>query len=305
MTHPYATADYARSLPHVGRALSVPAWGAHVLVRPTPAGGREDATGPYPLCVLAPQADLAGGLEQLRAAGLVSLVLVAGEGLAPPREALESAFDFVRPFKTHYVYDRALGPRSYAKHHRYEVKRAHQHVAAREIRLSEHLDAWRNLYAELAARHAVGSLHAFPDEHHQTLARLEGVRAFGAFVEDRLVSAHVFVVDDGRAVSHLAASSPEGYARRAAYAVNDLAIEALDDCEVINFGGGAGFADDPADGLVRFKKGFSNTTAAAYLCGSVLDAEAYGALSAGAAGGAYFPAYRGPRQEGRSDAHQG
>lgn len=305
MTHPYASRAYAESLPHVGRALEVPPWGGHVLVRDTPEGGRKDATGPYPLCVIDPQADLIGGLNLLGEAGLVSIVLVAGEGLAPSPDALAAAFDFARPFKTHYVYDRALGALTYAKHHRYEVRRAHARVEAAEIGLSDHLPAWRSLYAQLEARHSVGALHAFPAEHHEALAQLAGIRTFGAFREGALVSVHVFVTHQGAAVSHLAASSPEGYATGAAYAVNDLAVRELADCRTINFGGGAGFGDDPADGLVRFKKGFSNTTAAAYLCGKVLDATAYEALSQGAARGGFFPAYRGPRHEESSDADPG
>ena len=74
---------------------------------------------------------------------------------------------------------------------------------------------------------------------------------------------------------------------------------------MINFGGGAGTGDDPADGLVRFKKGFSNSVEPSYLFTAVLDDDAYRALSADRAGTAFFPAYRGPRQLERVDEHQG
>jgi hypothetical protein len=94
-------------------------------------------------------------------------------------------------------------------------------------------------------------------------------------------------------MSHLAASSEAGYRNGAAYALNALAIEALTDCDLVNFGGGAGAVDDPADGLVRFKKGFSNRITDSWLCGAVLDAEAYRVLSAGRADDGFFPAYRG------------
>lgn len=305
MTHPYATSAYAESLPHIGRPFSLPEWGGHVLVRDIPTAGRQDATGPYPLCAMEQDADVAGGLERLQASGCVSLVMVASDGLTPGPARLETAFDFVRAYKTHYVFDPALGPPVYAKHHRYEVKRAHARVAAAEVRLADHLQAWSELYEQLAARHQVGALHAFTGAHHQTLARLDGVRTFAAFVEDRLVSAHIFVVDERRAISHLAASSAEGYAAGAAYAVNDLARRELGQDLTINFGGAAGFGDNPADGLARFKKGFANTTSPAYLCGKVLDAAIYETLSRGAARGGFFPAYRSPRQEELSDVDPG
>ncbi len=249
--------------------------------------------GVYPLTPLAPDANLAGGLARLRAAGLVSVVLVADDRLRPSLGALEPAFDFVRRFKSHVVHDRNLGPQAYDKHHRYEIRRAAGRVEAREIALADCLPAWEALYQDLIVRHGLSGLHAFPHAHHETLAGLPGIRTFGAFLDGELASAHVFATGDGYAMSHLAASSPQGYGNGAAYAVNALAIEALTDCDLINFGGGAGVDDDPKDGLVRFKKGFSNRITASWLCGAVLDGAAYEALSANRATDGFFPAYRG------------
>lgn len=305
MTHPYAREDYAWSLPHIGAAFPVPEWNGHVLTRATPCGTRLDAIGPYPLTVLAADADLAAGLARLKAAGLVSVVLVLDDRLRPSMVALEAGPVTVRRFKSHYVYDRSQGPLAYSKHHRYELRRALARTSVSEIRLADHLPAWERLYGQLIARHGLGGLHAFPPAHHEALSKLACLRTFGAFVEDRLVSAHLFVIHGGHAMSHLAASAPEGYQTGAAYAVNDLAAAELTDCGLINFGGGAGMDDDPTDGLVRFKKGFSNKVEPAYLCTAVLDHDAYRALSAGRGDSGFFPAYRGPRQLERSDEHQG
>ncbi|MBO9560439.1 MAG: hypothetical protein J7515_17865, partial [Caulobacter sp.] len=146
MTHPYARKDYAATLGHIGRPVAVPEWDAWVLARPTPCGTREDAVGPYPLTVLADKADLADGLARLKAEGLVSVVLVVEDRLGPSSAALETAFDLVRPFKSHQILDRDVGPLAYGKHHRYEIKRAHGRVEATEIALGDHLPAWRALY---------------------------------------------------------------------------------------------------------------------------------------------------------------
>ena len=304
MTHPYATVEYAGSLPHIGEALEVPEWDAQVLVRATPGGERRDATGPYPLSVIARDADLAAGLERLRAAGLVSVVLVFDDRLRSATSAMETAFDVARPFKSHFLYDRSLGPLALGKHHRYELRRALTRVEVGEFALADHLPAWEQLYGQLAARHGFGGLHAFPAVHHQVLAAMPGLRAFGAFIAGELVSAHLFVTHDGYAVSHLAASAVEGYQTGAAYAVNDLAVTALTDCDVINFGGGAGLGEDTADGLVRFKKGFSNRTAPSWLCGKVLDRAGYQTLAAGHGDQGFFPAYRGARAQVQASTSQ-
>ncbi|WP_411287928.1 GNAT family N-acetyltransferase [Phenylobacterium sp.] len=304
MTHPYASEAYAASLAHSGASVSVPEWRGHVLSRATPCGTRRDAMGPYPITVLPPDADLAGGRQRLGAAGFVSVVLVLEERLRPPLEALTDGFDFVRPFKSHSVYDRRLGPIAYSGQHRTKLKRALGRVERAELRLADHLPAWEALYGHLIDRHGLTGLHAFPPGHHQTLARLPGVRAFGAFMGGRLVSAHVFVAHQGHAISHLTASDPEGYASGAAYAVNDLAIAALSDCETINFGGGAGLGDDPGDGLVQFKRGFANTVSPSYLCGAILDEAAYRTLSGDTDSG-FFPAYRAPGGSASTPATRG
>ena len=81
----------------------------------------------------------------------------------------------------------------------------------------------------------------------------------------------------------------------AAYAVYDASIQLLPECRVLNFGGAPGATDDRRAGLARFKRGFANATAPSFLCGKVLDVDAYNELArqAGAvADGDFFPGYR-------------
>src|SRR5574337_206640 len=124
MIHPYATERYAASLSHIGTPFAVPEWDSVVIARAIGAGEGQDAAGPYPLAVLDERADLEGGLERLRRAGFVSVTLVVDDYHRPPLAALESAFDIVRAFKTHYVVDRSRGSAEPSSHHRYEIKRA-------------------------------------------------------------------------------------------------------------------------------------------------------------------------------------
>lgn len=158
-------------------------------------------------------------------------------------------------------------------------------------------ESWQALYDYIIADMKLTGLHAFPAAHHAALAEIEGFTAIGAWVGGELVSAHVWAHDGGHAHSHLVASNAKGYECRAAYAVNDFSMQHFAGKKILNFGGGAGFAEDAHDGLARFKRGFSNTTAHSYLCGAILDPEKYEAFSA-ARGSVqnpgYFPAYRAP-----------
>lgn len=295
MTHPYATLEYAASLAHVGRPIVVPSWGTHVIAREIgDSGGREDVVGCYPITVLAPDADVAAGLADLRTQGFVTVGLVVDDVHRPPVADLEAAFDFVRPFKTHHVFRREHGPFAPDKHHRYEIKRARARVEAVRIDLAQHLDAWGALYATLAGRHALAGTHDFSRDAFARLSRIEGVEAIGGFVDGRLVCCHLWVVHDTVAHSHLMASDEVGYRTGAAYAVNEASIRLIERAAVFNFGGGAGVEEKADDGLARFKRGFANATALARFCGAVLDPSACDALvrRTNTVGATYFPAYR-------------
>lgn len=299
MTHPYSTIEFSSSLAHIGEPIAIPEWGTTVLRRQF-GKGFQDAVGTYPIAVLKSECDLRGGLDRLAHLGLVSIVLVVDDILRPELEALRQAFDFVRPFKLHYLYDRDAPPIQYSRNHRYKIGRATRAVNLARFDLTSRLGEWSSLYQSVVERHRLErSMHAFLPGHHEAVARLPGAVAIGAFTGERLVSCHIWICHQGHAMSHLVASNDEGYASRAAYAVNAASIELLGDCRTLNFGGaaGAGEEENAADGLARFKRGFANRTAPAYLCGKVLSREAYGELSRQAGvpiDAPYFPAYRQP-----------
>jgi len=290
VTHPYATRAYARTL--CGAPVAVPEWRSWLLRRRIGDGAFFDAAGGYPVAAMDGAADLAGGLERLRRLDLVSVVFVADPFLRPPLAALAEAFDFVWPFKTHYLHDNALGPPRYSKHHRHALRQVRATV--RKIDLTANLPAWTALYRNLVDRHRITGPAAFSDAAFRGLAGLPGLTSFGAYAGGRLIACHLWLDDGRRAHSHLAASNDEGYATGAAYLLYDTAIRHFAHVDTIDFGGAAGLRDDRGDGLARFKRGFSNREETAYLCGAVLDTVRYDALceAAGVTGRGYFPAYR-------------
>jgi hypothetical protein len=292
--HPYGQASYAAAIAVAeGWGVEdVPEWGSAMLLRPI-AGGGHDAAGPYPRTPIAKDADLRAGLQRLSGLGLVSAVLVPDPLFAPGGGALAAAFPICRPFKTHFVVDRTAGAYAPSKHHRYEIRRALSRCAIEAVQLHDHLDDWTRLYAGLAERHEIKGPAAFSDGYFALLASDPTYETFAARVDDRIVAMAIWFEHQGVAVNHLGASDGAGYAAGASYALYDSAIEHFARCHRLDLGGAAGVAEAADDGLARFKRGFANAEATAFLCGAVLDQAAYAQLAGGRAATGFFPAYRG------------
>jgi len=292
--HPYASAAYAEVFRELATPLWVPAWGSHVLVREFRPGVK-DALGGYPLAVFGKDADLKTGLEWLKAQGLVSIGLVPDPATAPPASELSAAFAVCSPFKAHALIDYGREVR-YSKHHRAEVKRALRWVTVREVNFADHLQVWLKLFGELGARRDVGGMSALSERAFEQLSTVEGLRAVAAFAGEEIVSMHLWILDAPSATgsSLFAASSKEGYAHSAAYAVYDASIRLFSDLKILNLGGGAGVSISKEDGLSRFKSGFANAEVMSVFCGAVLDDRRYRELAKGAPLALPFPAYRFP-----------
>jgi hypothetical protein len=291
--HPYGQVSYAAAIAEAQGwdVEDVPEWRTAMLLRPIPGDGR-DAAGPYPRAAIPRDADLAGGLERLRGLGLVSAVLVPDPLFASPGAAFAAAFPLCRPFKTHFVVDRAAGGYAPSKHHRYEIRRAHGRCAIEAVQLGDHLADWTRLYAGLAERHEIRGPAAFSEGYFALLASDPTYETFTASVDGGIVAMAIWFEHEGVAVNHLGASDSDGYAAGASYGLYDAAIQHYAQCGQIDLGGAAGVADAADDGLARFKRGFANAEAVAYLCGAVLDPIRYAKLVADRPPSAFFPAYR-------------
>lgn len=296
----YASLAYARSLAFAGAPLLVPEWATPVLLRAIPhAVGAVDAMGPYPVCCLHPAADIAAGLRTLRDAGAVSVVLVADPLSGPAPEQLARQFPFCTPFKTHYVIDRQAGPALPSKHHADRIRRGERRAAARVVPLADRAwqQTWCRLYAELSAKRRITGLQAFSPDSFRGLAALPAATlvAFAAEGADgAILGMQLWIRNCDRAYSHLTATSEAGLRAGATFVLYAAAIRHFEDVRWLDFGGGAGHADDPDDSLAQFKRGFSNATVNARLCGAVLNPAVYERLTTDPAS-AYFPAYRAPK----------
>lgn len=293
----YLHPGYAASLVGFGRPVALPRCGGFVLERPVGAGGDVDAMGCYPLFACRDWSALAGDVDEL-ARRVVSLVLVTDPFAEVEPAALRRAFpDRCMPFKEHCVVD--LGrplESSVSRHHRRCARRALARVSVERCETPlEALDEWIALHAHLVARHRIRGLRAFSRSAFAGQLALPGAVLLRARAGGEAVGMQLWLVHGDVAYGHVLAFDEAGYALGAPYAMYWWALEHFASrvawCDL---GAVPGASDDAASGLRRFKQGWATGTRTAWLCGRIGDRRRYEALAreAGAAGSAYFPAYR-------------
>ncbi len=288
----YATTEYARAFG--GPVLDLPEWHTAVLRRPIPSSEWDDALGCYPLCVIPPEADLEGGLDRLRAAGLVSVALVTDPVSSPSAAALRAAFSVCRPFKTHYLIEPPVaGQARYPATHRRWIRKALRECQVTPVRLADSLGDWERLYCMTVDRHRITGLQKFSPEYFAALATMPKVEAFAARTGGEIVAMALWVRSGEVAYYHLGASDSRGFERQSMYGIFATAIEHFATLKVLHLGGAAGIAPNE-DGLARFKRGFATREVEAYFCGARLHPKRYETLAGGRTESTFFPAYREP-----------
>jgi hypothetical protein len=157
-------------------------------------------------------------------------------------------------------------------------------------------DVWCNLYAHLSERHGIRGIATFSRESFAAQMRVPGLVAFQALTGGETAGMTLWYVQEEVAYYHLGAYSAAGYRTGASFALFRAALECFREVGLrwADLGAGAGLSPEADDGLSRFKRGWATGTRTAYLCGAILDPEAWAALTVQAVPGitTYFPAYR-------------
>lgn len=293
----YLHARYAASLRQVGVPRLLPRSAGWVLERAIPGAADRDAMGCYPLFACQDWSALAADVAEL-GQDLVCLSLVADPFGGYDVADLQRVFrDVCVPFKDHFVVDLRRSPRSFVSaHHRRNVARSARAV---DVDLcsdpAAHAAEWVDLYGNLIDRHRIAGISAFSPAALTEQLSVPGLSMFRAVHRAETVGIALWYVHGEVAAYHLGACSERGYALGASFALFAYAIECFSRrLAWLNLGAGAGVRPDPADGLSRFKRGWSTGTRPAYFCGAVLDRGRYRALArdTDVAATSYFPAYR-------------
>lgn len=294
----YLSREYAQSFIEWGVPEPLPEAGGWLVKRAIPGSRLYDAMGPYPLFCCRNWARLAADLgvlaERLVA---VSLVIDPFAGVEPA--AFEDAFDFVRPWKSHFVTDlsKPAGAIVRGKHRR-NVARAERRVTVEVCGdPMRFLEDWLILYGELCRRHGISGLRAFSRAAFTAQLRVPGLVMLRATAGGETVGLHLWYLQGDVAYAHLGATNALGYALMASYALFSGAIEHFRTrARWLELGAGPGLSPSAEGGLAWFKRGFATGTRPTYFCGRILDRAAYAELATAAGHhGPYFPAYRGGR----------
>ena len=293
----YCHRRYAESFAQVGQPRELPNCGGWLIERAIPGSTLRDGMGCYPLFDCCNWAGLPLDFAGLTKT-LVSVTLVVNPFADVSQADLRRWFDVVIPFKQHYVTDlRRPVDDLVGRQHRRNLQKARGLVQVDACQTPlDLLDKWCDLYAHLAARHDVTGLRAFSRSAFEKQLGVPGLVMFRALADTEIVGLHLWYVHDRVAYGHLGATSTRGYEVMASYALHWHAIEHFRDrVDWLDLGGGAGISEgESLDGLKQFKAGWATGTRQAFLCGRVLQQDAYDTLSAERTTNktSYFPAYR-------------
>jgi hypothetical protein len=292
----YASSQYAHSLAEFGEPLSLHRSVGWILATAIPNSCYRDAFGPYPLFAAEHPELLVQDFAELPR-DLVSLYVVADPLREDQLPAYELAFDFVRPYKLHYVVDLSITFDKYlGYHHRRYAARALEQI---QVILANDPAAfateWTDLYGALCARHSITGMRRFSRPAFDAQLRVPGCHYFRAFHGEELVGGLVCYLDRGRAYGHLISTTALGQRLLAQYALYWTAIEYFRGCATTLHLGG--LPDEPApekSRLAFFKSRWSTSTRMAHFCGRILNRKIYDCLTdrAGSKAGDLFPAYR-------------
>ena len=292
----HAHPDYAKALAKLGRPRELSRCKGWILERDIPGISHKDAMGCYPLFACQEWSGLKEDLDAL-GAELVSLAMVPDPFGDYGRSDLETCFDLVRPFKEHVVVDlRRPRDEVVSKHHRKIARRALRKLEVERCASpADYRDDWVRLYGCLVERHAVKGIVAFSSESLCRQLEVPGASLFIAMHQHRAVGAALAYQQGDVVHAHLTACDEKGYELSAAYALKWRQMDYYaGKARWFNLAGVPGIDDVGAEGLRRFKQGWSPERRMVYFCGRVFDRETYDILAAAKETSAddYFPDYR-------------
>jgi hypothetical protein len=289
----YANPAYAEAVSQGAEVRRLPRCGGSIILRSIRDGSDCDAIGPYPLFACSDWSALAADIAEL-SEQLISLTIVTDPFGNWNRVILEDAFpDRAVPYKEHFVVD--LSQPTVARHHRRNIARALKAVSVEKVENpADFLDDWIRLYDELVSRHEIRGVAKFSRESFAAQLAVPGMVVLRAVHDEDIVGATLWYVGGSIGYYHLGAYTDVGYSCGASFALFAYALDhfASANLEWLSLGAGAGVSGDSTDGLTRFKRGWSNGTRTAYLCGRVLSPLRYSTLTTGLPPTSFFPAYR-------------
>jgi Acetyltransferase (GNAT) domain len=294
----YLSPEYAATFESFGKIITLSNSGLQLIQRPIDEH-HFDLRGVYPYSMCRNWAKLADDAAQLADTGAVSVVLVADPFEEGGVRRVMRDWTLCRDYKTHLVVDlsedwRAMRSESTRRYTR-RAQALHEVVVA--SRAPAHAREFWEMYQNTIERHHLTGIQRLSEDIIADQLKIEGSMLVVARDEFGIAGALFSYVHGDTANGHLLALSNRAYKIHTSHALYYGTLEAAEvrNCRYYNFGGAAGFRDNPADGLYYFKRGWASHTRKSLLCGQILDWKSYHELLAdrGNSATGYFPAYRG------------
>jgi len=289
---------YAASFHNISQPIELKQSGSWVLKRNIMGTDNYDAMGCYPLFCCRNWSCLKQDIKELDKDILTLSVVTDPFGEYKYKE-LQAAFNHIAiPYKQHFVIDLSQDSGTYiSNHHQRNVRKA---LKCLRVEISHQprrvAKTWIKLYQQLIQRHGIRGIAAFSAQALTDQLSVPGIKVFRAMEGSTVIGMMLWYVQQEVAYYHLAAYTDRGYELKASFALLQKAIDyfSAKDLDWISLGAGAGVQENNADGLTRFKKGWSTGTRMAYFCGHVIDFRGYMELlrKRGIEDDGFFPAYR-------------
>lgn len=293
----YLHPGYASSFTDFGEPVFLENCGGWILKRQIPGTSFYDAMGLYPIFVCQKWQELKKDIKSLTD-DLVSLVLVADPlGSVSPTILHDIFPGLVKPFKTHYVINtqEPLENSISAHHSRYARTSLGKIKVDRCPNPKDFIGDWMVLYNQLVKNHDIKGIRKFSRNSFTKQMNVPGLTLFRSVHEGRTIGMSLWYEQQDHAYYHLGVSSEKGYDLRASFGMLMTALKFFHNrVSYIDLGGNSGLVENKSDGLARFKKGWSNDSRMAYLCGVIFNQDQYNHLVdiKRIDSGIYFPLYR-------------
>ncbi len=295
----YRSAEYAAACDYIGHPRPLLRSGGWLMEKAVEGTPYLDLSSPYPLFDVDDWSMLAQDLSAIDTETYITVTVVVDPLADIAFHDLFNLFpDRHMKLKSHFIADLSRDVESFVSSgHRYKARRALKKLdIVHEEDKAACLPGWKDLYDGLIRRHNIHGPSLFSAVSFARQFAMEEMHLFTAREGDDIVAMHLWLEQDNRVYYHLGASAPRGYQLRATYAIvwEALRFFKAKGCTHASLGGVAGNADDPANGLAQFKRGFSTGNLPSMLCGKVMNPRVYDRISKerGKGNSPFFPKYR-------------
>jgi hypothetical protein len=206
-------------------------------------------------------------------------------------------WSYCKKYKTHYYID-FKNDLDLPTNHKRNIKKALNKL---EIRINltktpdQKAESFTSMYKNLVEKHSISGFADFSDDYFRQLFKVPGILLAEAFCKgsDEPCGQITYLLDGDYAYYHLAAYNSQGYANNASFGIMYSMINYFKELGIskLLLGSYPGNIETEDNGLLRFKRGFSNSSRQNFILGKILNKSKYNEFSQGKSG-EFFPLYR-------------